>query len=178
MKLPDRLPLIGRFTASRSAVLVLLLIAVLFVIVLPVRNGFRIRADVAAARQQLADLKVLHPLYAELMTMPKPAHWPDLRGGPRTPLKDADVVGVPKQVTALAARASVELSAVSPRVGGNAEDGRWLDVEIRALAPYENLRHFLTSLVQLPSMDRFERIELKRDFGREQAHIVVRLMLE
>jgi hypothetical protein len=178
MKLPDRLPLIGRFTASRSAVLVLLLVAVLLAIVLPVRNGFRIRAEVAAAKRQLADLKVLHPLYAELMTMPKPAHWPDLRSGARTPLKDGDVVEIPKQIATLAARASAELSTVSPRVGGDAEEGRWIEVEIRALAPYENLRHFLTSLAQLPSMDRFERIELKRDFGREQAHIVVRLMLE
>ncbi|HMO04890.1 MAG TPA: hypothetical protein PKC67_05250 [Kiritimatiellia bacterium] len=178
MKLPDRLPLIGRFTASRSATLVILLVAVLLAIALPLRNGFRIRTDVAAAKQQLADLNVLHPLYTELMSLEKPANWPALRSGTRAPLKESDVVDVPKQITSLAARASVELSAVSPRVGGDEDGTRWLDVEIRALAPYENLRHFLTSLVQLSSMERFERIELKRDFGREQAHIVVRLTLE
>jgi hypothetical protein len=178
MKPWSSLPFLGRFSTARSVLLVLLLIVLLFAIVLPLREGLRIRDQVAQARRQLADLKVLYPLYSEIMTMEKPGQWPSLQARERTPLKETEVVDMPPRILALAARASVELSTVSPRVTSNEDGTRWLAVEIRALAPYDNLRHFLLGLVQSPPMQSFERIELRRDFGREQAHIIVRLDLE
>lgn len=145
----------------------------------PLRKNYRLGRDISAARARLDELKVLHPLYRELIGLERPAQWPELQLPAPQRLSESEVTATPERFMALAEASRLELATVSPRVETDAQDGhRYLAVELHASGAYRQLRVFLMALAQLPVLERIERIEVKRTALHEEFLVLARLALE
>ena len=145
----------------------------------PVRNGYRLRREISAARARLDELQVLYPLYQELQGLDRPAQWPELQLPDPQRLTEGEVTATPERFAALAATCRLELATVSPRVETDAGDGhRYLAVELHATGAYRQLRDFLMALARLPVLERLDRIEVGRTALHEEIQVLARLALE
>lgn len=145
----------------------------------PVQTSYRLGREISAARARLTELKVLHPLYRELIGLERPAQWPDLQLPAPERLDESEVTATPERFMALAEASRLELATVSPRVETDARDGhRYLAVELHASGAYPQLRVFLMALARMPVLERIERIEVKRTALHEEILVLARLALE
>ena len=159
------------------AIVALLVLAAIHVY-RPVRDHFRLNREISAAQTRLDELTVLYPLYLDLNQLDRPAQWPGLALPELRKLSESDVTAIPERFMALAARSSLQLGAVSPRVETDAAGHRYLAVELRAAGSYRQLKSFLMELAQLPVLERIERLEVKRETLQEEFDVLTRLALE
>ena len=114
----------------------------------------------------------------ELARLDVPAQWPDLALPPPEKLTERDIASVTDRFMQIATNSLVELVTVSPRVQTDEKDGRYLAVDLRATGPYRQLKSFLLGLVQMPPLERIEKLEIRREALQEQFDVAVRLALE
>ena len=145
---------------------------------LPLRNWQRLNRDLAAARMRLDELKVLYPLYAELVALDSPAAWPGLVLPVPERLSEKDVATIPDRFMQIAAEGQVQLGVVSPQVRTDEAGSRYLAVELRATAPYRHLKPFLMGLAQMPVLERIDKLVVRRETLLEEFEIRTRLALE
>ena len=161
----------------QMAIMVLLVVAGAYLYV-PWQTGRQLKNKLAAARAELAELEILHPLYLELVRLDAPSQWPGLVLPLPKKLAEGDIASVPDHFMQLATNCLVELNSASPRVNIDEDGNRHLNVELRATGPYAQLKAFLMGLVHLPAMERIEKLEIRREALQEQFTVAVRLALE
>lgn len=144
----------------------------------PFRNWRRLTGELADARRRLDELQVLYPLYAELASLERPGRWPGLSSPATQALSEPEVAAIPERFMEMAARGGMEIGAVSPRVETDGAGRRRLDVELRGTGPYRQLQPFLMELARMPSLERIQRLEVRREALEEQFAILARLALE
>jgi hypothetical protein len=145
---------------------------------IPVRDFCDLRRDLKQTRIQLADLEVLFPLYAEVMQLDRPETWPSLALPEAGYVNEREVVTIPELFLAMAKKASLELSSVSPSVVTDDRGNRWLLVDIRANGAYPQLKPLLMDLMRLPALAGISRLEVRREQVNDQFNIRVNLALK
>jgi len=161
----------------QMALIVLLVLAGAYLYV-PLHTQRQLKNKLEAARTELSELEILHPLYVELAMLDKPSKWPALAIPPPRKLSERDIKSVPESFMQLATNCLVELSTVSPRVQADEQGGRHLGVELHATGPYPQIKAFMLALVQMPGLERIERLEIRREALQEQFQVAVRMALE
>ena len=173
-------PMLGRMLTNSfvQVALMVLLVGAGVCLYLPLREGRQLKDRLESARTELAELEVCFPLYVELARLDVPAQWPDLTLPPPEKLTERDIASVTDRFMQIATNSLVELVTVSPRVQTDEKDGRYLAVDLRATGPYRQLKSFLLGLVQMPPLERIEKLEIRREALQEQFDVAVRLALE
>ena len=145
----------------------------------PILNWRRLDKQLDEGRRRLDELQVLYPVYVELASLDSPAKWPALTLPRPQQLSEGEVAAIPERFMQLAASCQVELGAVSPRVATEAESGRrCLSVELQGTGPYRQLKPLLLGLAQMPTLERIDALEIRREALHEQFTIVAQLALE
>lgn len=144
----------------------------------PIREHRMLRHEVEEARRRLDEQQILFPLYAELASLDTPARWSNLQLPEPDQLTERDVVSIPERFKEIAARCSVELSSVSPRVVNDEAAGRRLRVDLQATGSYQQLHPLLIELIRMPVLAGISRIEVRREVLNEVFNIQVNLALE
>lgn len=158
--------------------LMVLLVAAGAALYLPLREARMLKAQLESSRMRLSELELLRPLYQELAGLDTPSKWPSLVFPARQRLTEKDIQGVPDECMRMATNCLVEVSSVSPRVLSDEDGPRYLGVELRGTGPYVQIKSFLMGLVQMPTLERIEKLEIRRETLQEQFVVVVRLALE
>ena len=173
-------PMLGRMLTNSfvQVALMVLLVGAGVCLYLPLREGRQLKDRLENAWTELAELEVCFPLYVELARLDVPAKWPDLALPPPEKLTERDIASVTDRFMQIATNSLVELVTVSPRVQTDEKDGRYLAVDLRATGPYRQLKSFLLGLVQMPPLERIEKLEIRREALQEQFDVAVRLALE
>lgn len=165
-------------TGMGHIVILVLLILAAIVLYAPIHKGQELRRDLEAAHAKLADLEDLYPLYAELVTMEKPADWAELQTPPMKRLTEPEVVSIPESFMALARESNIELSLVSPQVQKDAAGSRFLRVDVRGNGSYAQLKDLLMRMAQQPVLKRIQKLEVRREARQEQIHLIADLAIE
>ena len=173
-------PMLGRMLTNSfvQVALMVLLVGAGVCLYLPLRESRQLKDRLENAWTELAELDVCFPLYVELARLDVPAKWPDLALPPPEKLTERDIASVTDRFMQIATNSLVELVTVSPRVQTDEKDGRYLAVDLRATGPYRQLKSFLLGLVQMPPLERIEKLEIRREALQEQFDVAVRLALE
>jgi hypothetical protein len=170
----------GQIVMTGATHLTLLICIVLagMALYVPLRDYRDLRRDVRQSQIQLAELEVLFPLYAELMRVDRPDAWPSLVLPGSGRVSEREVVVIPELFLAMAKKASLELSSVSPSVVTDERGRRWLLVDILANGAYPQLKPLLMDLMHMPALADISRLEVRREQVNDQFNIRVNLALE
>ena len=174
------LSLYGRLLTN-SIVQILLMVLLVITgayLYVPLREGRQLKERLARAQAERVELEACYPIYLELARLERPEKWPELAPPKAEKLTERDLASVTERFMRVATNSLVELGTVSPRVQLDESNRRYLAVELRATGSYRQLRAFLLGLAQLPALERFEKLEIRREALQEQFNVAVRLALE
>lgn len=175
---PDRGRLSVGANRAFAVVVVGLVVALGVAVLLQVLRYRSLRSDLAAARHDLEEQKVLHPLYrdlAQVLSNAPPAVRKRIGG---IPLARSEIVGVPDRFAKAATASGLMLGAVNPRIGEGRGGGRELHVDVKLSGPYARLQDFLRTLADWPSFIRIQQIEIVQEREPEEFRLAVRLALD
>ena len=143
----------------------------------PLQEGWRLEKRLRAVQATLNDLEILYPVYVEIATLDKPARWPSLKLPVAQKLSKEEVPELPTRFARMAGECELEFISATPRVRNSGSAENYLEVEISVAGAYGRLEPFAAGLARLPVLDSIRKVEIRRETGREQFNILVRLLL-
>ncbi len=176
----------GRHSHSTAAVrasltfglmVVVLLGIAAVVLTVRIRETSRQRRELASMRRQLREQEILHPLYRELKEAAARPVGTALPCPAKQPLARSEIIGIPDRFQRVAEQCQLKLGSVSPHLEGDGELARQLQVEVQASGNYAQLRAFLLGVMNWPSFQQVERIEIRQNRMHEEFNLSIRLSL-
>ena len=159
-------------------ILLTLLLLTGMALLAPLQEGWRLEKRLRAVQATLNELEILYPVYVGISTLDKPDRWASLVLPAPQKLSKEEVPELPARLAQLAGEGGLEFSSATPRVRNSGSAENDLEVEISAAGAYGRLEPFLAGLARLPVLDSIRKLEIRRETGREQFNIRVRLLLE
>ncbi|MBM4156225.1 MAG: hypothetical protein FJ221_14540 [Lentisphaerae bacterium] len=175
---PDRGRISVGMNRALAVVILGLVIAICVAVVLQVVRYRSLRDDLAAARHDLEEQKILHPLYLDIVQVLSNAPPVDRTHAVETPLARSEIVGVPDRFAKAATASGLMLGSVNPRVGEGRGGGRELHVDVKVSGPYARLKSFLQTVADWPCFVRIQQIEVLQEREPEEFRLAVRLALD
>ncbi len=148
------------------------------ILYIPFREKVTLQRDLQAARDELAKLEILHPLYMELTLAGRHKHWNILPCPPRETWTQAEVVEVPASFAGMAGENGLEMISIHPRVTSVPGSPRRLYVEVEVAGSYDRFKDFLLAVVGMPVLDRLGKIDIRREAMHETMKLSMWLALD
>lgn len=178
MKIPNALKLIPRRTAIiHLAWLGSLLLLVLALVVPMQRYVSGLDGRIKDIRYRVDEQKGLRPIYQALQSRNQAAK-PGALPMPEAGKLSRDLVGViPSTIGRIVKGAAMETVSISPDVNSLANQSRSLLVHAVIRGDFMSFRRFLIGIGELPYLERFEEIEIRKETAFTEYRVTIRLAL-
>ena len=141
------------------------------------RSVIGIDRKIAEIQRQLDEKKHLQPLYQALSTRSQARPTTALPSPPRDKLSRDLVVVTPSTLRRIADSASLKTQSVAPDVSSLTNQSKSLIMNMIVRGDFMNFRKFLIGIGELPYLERYEEIEIRKDPAFMEYRIKIRLAL-